>query len=93
MERTKNKMVRVIIENAGTNLSAYIEGAPIITVGDTVNEVKANIEEAIDLYLEDNPTPCEMLRGEYELVFELEEKLAERRRKKSATKQKALQPA
>lgn len=27
------KVIEVIVEDAGDNLSAYIEGAPVITVG------------------------------------------------------------
>ena len=33
------KTVEVIVEHAGKNLSAYIEGAPVITVG---NDIKRN---------------------------------------------------
>ncbi len=66
------KKVEVIVENAGSNLSAYIEGVPIVTVGDSVREVEENMREAIDLYLEDNDNPCELLTGEYELVFRLD---------------------
>jgi len=59
------KTVEVIVEHAGKNLSAYIEGAPVITVG---NDMK----EAIELYLEDNPNPCEVLSGEFELKFKID---------------------
>ncbi len=66
------KTVEVIVEHAGKNLSAYIEGVPIITVGNNIEEIKDNINEAIELYLEDNPKPCELLSGEYELKFQLD---------------------
>ncbi|MBR5984098.1 MAG: antitoxin HicB [Bacteroidales bacterium] len=66
------KTVEVIVEYAGKNLSAYIEGVPIMTVGNDLNEVEHNIREAIDLYLEDNPNPCEQLTGEYELKFRID---------------------
>ena len=59
------KTVEVIVEHAGKNLSAYIEGAPVITVED-------NMKEAIELYLEDNPNPCEVLSGEFELKFKID---------------------
>ena len=59
------KTVEVIVEHAGKNLSAYIEGAPVITVG---NDMK----EAIELYLEDNSNPCEVLSGEFELKFKID---------------------
>lgn len=44
------KTIEVIVEHAGKNLSAYIEGAPIITVGNDIREIKKNIKEAIELY-------------------------------------------
>ena len=59
------KTVEVIVEHAGKNLSAYIEDAPVITVG---NDMK----EAIELYLEDNSNPCEVLSGEFELKFKID---------------------
>lgn len=64
--------VEVIVEHAGKNLSAYIKGVPIVTVGNDLSEIEHNMREAIDLYLEDNPEPCEILTGEYELKFRLD---------------------
>ena len=66
------KIVEVIVEHAGKNLSAYIEGAPVITVGNSMKEIESNMREAIGLYLEDNPEPCEVLSGEYELRFRID---------------------
>ena len=54
------------------NLSAYIEGAPVITVGNDIKEIEDNMKEAIELYLEDNPNPCEVLSGEFELKFKID---------------------
>ena len=34
------KTVEVIVEHAGNNLSAYIEGAPVMTVGNDVKEIE-----------------------------------------------------
>ena len=34
------KTVNVVIEHAETNLSAYVEDAPIITIGDTIEEIE-----------------------------------------------------
>ena len=34
------KTVEVIVEHAGKNLSAYIEGAPVITVGNDMKEIE-----------------------------------------------------
>ena len=54
------KTVEVIVEHAGKNLSAYIEDAPVITVGNDMKE------------LEDNSNPCEVLSGEFELKFKID---------------------
>lgn len=64
--------VEVIVENAGSNLCAYIEGAPVMTVGDDIREIEENMKEAIDLYLEDNPNPCDVLKGEFTLKFKID---------------------
>ena len=37
------KTVEVIVEHAGKNLSAYIEGAPVITVGNDMREIEENM--------------------------------------------------
>lgn len=66
------KIVEVIVEYAGKNLSAYIEGVPIFTVGNNIQEVEHNMKEAVELYLEDNPNPCELLSGEFELKFRID---------------------
>lgn len=66
------RTVEVIVEHAGNNLSAYIEGAPVITVGNNIREIEENMKEAIDLYLEDNPNPCEVLKGGFTLKFKID---------------------
>ena len=66
------KQVYVIVEHSGKNLSAFIEGAPIIVVGDTVKEIEERTKEAIDFYLEDNLEPIKLLTGNYQLKFKLE---------------------
>lgn len=66
------KTVEVIVEHAGKNLSAYIEGVPVITVGNDMKEIEDNMKEAIELYLEDNPNPCEVLSEEFELKFKID---------------------
>ena len=43
------KTVEVIVEYAGKNLSAYIEGAPVITVGHDRREIEENMKEASEL--------------------------------------------
>lgn len=60
------------MEHAGKNLSAYIEDAPVITVGNNMKEIENNMREAIGLYLENNPNPCKVLSGEFELKFKID---------------------
>ncbi len=66
------KTVKVIVEHAGNNLSAYIEDAPVFTVGNTIREIESNMEDAVSLYLEDNPTPCPALQGKFCLKYEID---------------------
>lgn len=70
------KTVEVIVEHAGNNLSAYIEGAPVMTVGNDVKEIEKNMKEAVDLYLESckemNIAPVEVLQGEFTLKFKID---------------------
>ena len=66
------KKVIVVVEHSEKNLSAYIEGAPIITVGNRLDDIEKNVNEAIELYIEDNENPCEVLSGEYELEFKID---------------------
>ena len=70
------KIVEVIVEHAGNNLSAYIEGAPVITVGNDVKEIEKNMKEAVELYLDSckemNIAPVEVLQGEFTLKFKID---------------------
>ena len=70
------KTVEVIVEHAGNNLSAYIEGAPVITVGNDVKDIERNMREAVELYLEScnemNIAPVEVLQGEFTLKFKID---------------------
>ena len=70
------KNVEVIVEHVGNNLSAYIEGTPVMTVGNDVKEIEKNIKEAVELYLESckemNITPVEVLQGEFTLEFKID---------------------
>lgn len=66
------KTVNVLVEYAGKNMCACVEDAPIMVVGNTIDEVERQVNEAIDFYLEGNDHPCEALQGEYELHFKLD---------------------
>lgn len=69
--------VKVIIEHAGNNFSAYVADVDGIAVtGDSVDEIKASMCEAIDDYIqtcrEFNLNTPEQFLGDYELAFELD---------------------
>lgn len=72
-----NAQVKVIIEHAGNNFSAYVVDVDGIAVtGDSVGEIKASMYEAIDSYIqtckEFNLDIPEQFSEGYELVFELD---------------------
>lgn len=49
----------IVIEKAGTNLSAYFPDVPGCgTVGDTVEEILKNAEEALEGHLEGEEAPA-----------------------------------
>ncbi|WP_417127602.1 antitoxin HicB [Phocaeicola sp.] len=70
------RTVEVIVGHAGNNLSAYIEGAPVIIVGNDVKEIEKNMKEAVELYLDSckemNIAPVEVLQGEFTLKFKID---------------------
>ncbi len=70
------KIIEVIVEHAGNNLSAFIEGVPIVSVGNNIHEIEENTKEAIALYLEtcseQNITPIELLSDDFELKFKID---------------------
>lgn len=74
-----NTLLTVIIEKADNNYSAYIDGIDgIITTGNTIDEIKKNMVEAIELYVEtckelDLECP-EELEGDYQLNFKMDVK-------------------
>ncbi len=69
--------VKVIIEHAGNNFSAYVLDVDGIAVtGDSVDEIKASMLDAIEDYIEVckefNLEIPKQFKGEYELTFELD---------------------
>ena len=66
--------VNVVVEKTGTGYSAYMPDVPgVVSVGDTFNELRKNMEEAITLYLEasnefGDKIP-DILSEEYKLAF------------------------
>lgn len=71
------KDVKVVIEHAGDNFSAYVADVDGIAVtGDSVDEIKTSMYEAIEDYIQvckdfDLEIP-DQFKSEYELVFELD---------------------
>lgn len=71
------KKLKVIVEKTNTGYSAYLPDVPgIASVGDTFSELRENIKEAIDLFLDVSkeygdkiPT---ILQGEYSLEFKFD---------------------
>lgn len=70
------KNIEVKVEYAGDNLSAYIDGAPVMTVGKDLTEVKKNMAEAIETYLEGcaelQIAPVELLTGDINLTYKID---------------------
>ena len=72
----KNQIV-VIIEHAGDNLSAYVEEIDgIAVIGNSIDEVKTSMIEAIEEYktacVDYNLDLPEVLAEDYNLIFELD---------------------
>lgn len=73
------KTLRIIIERAEHNYSAFIDGVDgIIATGDSIDEIKNNMASAIDIFVEEcKGLGCEIpeeLNGEYELCFKMDVK-------------------
>lgn len=73
------KVLQVIIERAEGNYSAYIEGVDgIVVTGNTVDEIKTKMIEAIQAFIEEcRELGCEVpdeLQGDYDLVFKMDVK-------------------
>lgn len=71
------KNLKIIIEWAENNYSAYIDGIDgIIATGKTVDEIKKNMITAIDAFVEEcNELGCEIpeeLQGDFELTFKMD---------------------
>ena len=69
--------IQVIIERAENNYSAYIEGIDgVVAVGKTVDEIKSNMLEAIEAFVEEcTELGCqvpEQLQGDYDVTFKMD---------------------
>jgi predicted RNase H-like HicB family nuclease len=71
------KKLKVVVEKTNTGYSAFLPDVPgIASVGDTFEELRDNIKEAIDLYMEvtkeyGDEIPAALL-GEYSLEFKFD---------------------
>lgn len=68
-----------IIESLENNYSAYIKDLDgVVATGSTIEEIKANLVEAVRLYMETcHDLGCnlpEALKGEYQIVFSMDVK-------------------
>ena len=73
------EILKAIIEKAENNYSAYFEGLDgVVSAGDTLEEIKANLSEALDVYIDTSKEKgCEIpefLKGEYEIQFSMDVK-------------------
>lgn len=66
------KTVKVQIAKVGNTYNAMIDGMDnIIASGDTMEQIRDNIHQCIDLYLETAETAPEELEGEYNIEYYL----------------------
>jgi predicted RNase H-like HicB family nuclease len=63
--KAKKKIV-VIIEKTDTGFSAWSDGYPVYTTGDTMNELLENTNEAFALYFEDK------MNNDLQICFEID---------------------
>ena len=71
------KTLKAIIESTEHNYSAYIEGIDgVVATGNTISEIKANLLEAIQAFIETcNQLGCEVpeeLSGEFSIEFKMD---------------------
>ena len=72
-------ILNAIIERADNNYSAYLEGLDgVVSVGDTLEEIKENLSKALDVYIEaSEEMGCKVpafLKGKYEIRFSMDVK-------------------
>jgi hypothetical protein len=61
--------VKAIITGGKDMYGVWIEGAPIYSAGDTVEETQANLLDAIELYVEAGGELPESMKGEYTIEY------------------------
>ena len=68
MKSTKKK-IKIIVEKTKTGFSAYSSDYPIFTTGKTIADLIDNIDEAANLYFEDNKTKITLENLKFEIDF------------------------
>jgi len=63
------KKINVIVEKTNTGFSAGAVKFPVYTAGDTLDEIKSNMTEALNLYFDYNKKP---LINEKEIILSLD---------------------
>ncbi len=63
------KKVKAIIVGGREQYGVWIEGAHIYSAGDTLEELKEQLQEAIALYLEAGGEVSDEMKGEYEIEY------------------------
>ncbi|MDR1004437.1 MAG: hypothetical protein LBL97_05450 [Prevotellaceae bacterium] len=63
------KKVKAIVSGGKDLYGVWIEGAPIYSAGETLQKLKSNLQESIDLYEEAVGELPENMRGGYEIEY------------------------
>lgn len=71
------KEVEVIVERSDNlcdngKLSSYITDTPIKAKSKDLRGIFKNMKRAVDIYLKDNSDHCEILSGEFKLVYKID---------------------
>lgn len=61
--------VKAVITGGKDMYGVWIEGVHIYSAGDTVEELKANLQDAIELYVEAGGELPESMKGEYTIDY------------------------
>jgi predicted RNase H-like HicB family nuclease len=69
----RQKKIKVTVEKTSTGFSAYAEGFPVFTTGDSATELVKNMQEALNLYFEEEGKSVSQnqitLNFDFELFF------------------------
>lgn len=67
------KTITIIVERASDGtFGAYSNEAPIFAMGDTMQELKQSVDDAIDSIIEYTPEDAKVFREEYEIKYKFD---------------------